>query len=102
MFFIETRVGSGQCGKRRRRVVKKSTSISNNSLKKLARRAGVYRIKKEAYDEVRSALNCFLNSILKVATLYCLNEGRTTVSLRDILNALKYNPEKEYRCPFLC
>merc|ERR1711881_439766 len=64
-------------------------SIAKPALRRLARRAGVKRISAPIYEDSRTLLKVFIDSVVYYAIMYkdCL--GRKTISLKDIVMALK-------------
>lgn len=63
--------------------------ISKPALRRLARRAGVKRISAAVYEDARSVVRSFIESVVYYSLLYRETYGRRTVSLKDVVNALK-------------
>mgnify|MGYP003572947348 CR=1 len=77
-------------GKRVKKALKSnSTSITNGSIKRLARRGGVKRIAGPVYAEVRDIIRSFVDGTVRDATAFAEHAGKKTVSLANILGALK-------------
>lgn len=78
---------------KRSRVLKRRTEhISTASLKKLARKAGVIRIKRGMLDtgsEVRAALLRFLQEAVRSAVILAEHARRCTITANDMVLALK-------------
>ena len=70
--------------------------ISKPSLRRLARRGGVKRINGEVYEEARGSLKAFLERIVGSAVTYMDHSRRTTVSVTDVLAALKHERREMY------
>jgi histone H4 len=80
---------SGSGGKRVKKAVKGSTIVTNGSIRRLARRGGVKRISKDVYDNVRSVIRGFSDGVIRDATAYTEHSKRKTVSVGDIVAALR-------------
>jgi len=63
--------------------------ITKPALRRLARRAGVKRISANVYEDSRSILRTFLESVVYHSLLYKETFGRKTISLKDVVSALK-------------
>lgn len=63
--------------------------ITKPALRRLARRAGVKRISGGVYDDARNLVRVFVESVVYYALLYRETAGRKTISLRDVVSALK-------------
>lgn len=59
------------------------------TIPKLARRGGVKRMSTEIYEPVREALKEFLKAVIKDAVLYCVHGDRQTLTVYDVVHALK-------------
>uniref|UniRef100_A0A914Q7L5 Histone H4 n=1 Tax=Panagrolaimus davidi TaxID=227884 RepID=A0A914Q7L5_9BILA len=74
---------------------RKKTEIDGNSgmslpaIKRLARRAGVKRISSEIDKEARQALKDFVASVMKDAIILTVYAKRNTVTVMDVIYALK-------------
>eukprot|EP00915_Cephaloidophora_sp_WS-2016_P001021 GHVH01001359.1.p1 GENE.GHVH01001359.1~~GHVH01001359.1.p1 ORF type:complete len:104 (+),score=2.01 GHVH01001359.1:117-428(+) len=83
--------GLGKGGaKRHRKVLRDNISgITKPAIRRLARRGGVKRISALIYDEVRTVLKSFLETVIKDAVTYCEHANRKTVTAMDVVYALK-------------
>lgn len=70
--------------------------IKNPSIRRLARRGGVKRINNLTYDEIREILKVFLENVLRSAIVYMDYAKRKTITLNDIVHALKHNKQTLY------
>lgn len=75
--------------------------IPTSSIRKLARRGGVKRIKRDAYDEIRINAKLYLEKIIKDAVIYTTYSKRKTVNVGDITQSLKKNKINVYGYDFL-
>lgn len=80
--------GSGLQGKRHRKAPT-GPALTNAAIKRLARRAGVRRINAGVYEEARPALRQWLGRVIEAATVFAQHARRMTVTLNDVLLALK-------------
>lgn len=90
------KVGSGGKGlgiggmKRHRKVVRDSVrGITKGDIRRLARRGGVKRLSTQIYDEVRTAMQDRLKLILKDCTVFLDHSKRKTITVSDVIFALK-------------
>ncbi|KAI9928288.1 hypothetical protein ASPWEDRAFT_170712 [Aspergillus wentii DTO 134E9] len=80
--------------KRHRKLRDNIAGITRPAIRRLARRGGVMRIKKEIYDEIRGVLKDRLREILR-HVVYILESARTpsherkVVTTRDVVYALQ-------------
>ena len=83
--------GLGKGGAKRFRKGKQGTiqGITKPAIRRLARRGGVKRISGAIYDEVRSVIKSFLESVVKDAVTYTEYSKRKTVTALDVVYALK-------------
>ncbi|KAF7701626.1 Histone H4 [Cucumispora dikerogammari] len=82
--------GKGSVAKREKSYKTKETVyISDPSFRRLARRAGVKRISKKCYPEMRSMTKAYLKRVLDQCVIYAEHKKRKTVVLNDVLYALK-------------
>ncbi|KAH0476815.1 MAG: hypothetical protein KVP17_000942 [Porospora cf. gigantea B] len=83
--------GLGKGGAKRHRKVMRDTiaGITKPAIRRLARRGGVKRISAQIYDEIRTVLKSFLESIIKDAVAYTEHAHRKTVTAMDVVYALK-------------
>lgn len=70
--------------------------ISNPSIRRLARRAGVKRISSIIYDETRGCLQNYLSDVIKDSIIFMEYGRRKTVMASDVVNALKLRGNKLY------
>jgi len=70
--------------------------ISKPALRRLARRAGVKRMAQEIYPEARILLKNFLDDTISNAVAYMEHSRRKTVTVDDVLHALKRNGRTLY------
>jgi histone H4 len=79
-----------ESGKRVKKVVSaNSAAVSQGSIRRLARRAGVKRISTPVYADIRSVLHTFVETTVKHATALTEYQKKKTVSASDIINALR-------------
>lgn len=64
-------------------------SISNGSIKRVARRAGIFRISADSMGIVREAFDTFLDKLVTDAITYTECAQRKTIFPQDIVYALK-------------
>ena len=82
---------------RHRRVLRDNlTGISKASIRRLARRGGVKRLSGAIYPETREILKDFLTRIVKTALVYTEYAARKTVTVYDIIHALKHEGRTLY------
>ena len=65
------------------------SGITKPAIRRLARRGGVKRISGNIYDETRSVIKTFLESVVKDAVTYTEYSKRKTVTALDVVYALK-------------
>ena len=76
--------------RRHRKVLRDNISrITKNDLRRLARRGGVKRMSSLIYEESRGVLKCFLENVIRDATIFCDHAKRKTISALDIVYSLK-------------
>lgn len=76
--------------KRHRKVLRDSIQgITKPAIRRLARRGGVKRISDLIYEETRSVLKIFLESVLADACVYADHARRKTITALDVVYALK-------------
>lgn len=63
--------------------------ITKPAVRRLARRAGCIRISGLVYEETRSVLKNFLDGVIRTAIMYTDHAKRKTVTVMDIVYALK-------------
>lgn len=83
--------GLGKGGALRHRKVLRDEikGITKPAIRRLARRAGVKRISGLVYDDIRQALKTFLTNIIHDAVTYTEHARRKTVTVQDVILALK-------------
>jgi len=67
----------------------KPGKVSNGGIRRLARRGGVKRIATASYEEVRKAVNQFVDLVMRDAAAVLELKKTKTVSTADVLYALK-------------
>lgn len=83
-------LGKGKVGrKRKRKSVDVIGGITKPSIRRLARRGGVKRISGDIYEETRNRLKAFLKDVVEKAVIYCEHAKRKTVTVLDVIYALK-------------
>jgi histone H4 len=88
---------SASSGKRVKKVLKEnSSSITNGSIKRLARRGGVKRISKNVYDEVRGLIRGFVDGVVRDATAFTEARKSKTVALSDVVASLRGKGRQVY------
>merc|ERR1712000_783650 len=81
---------SAGAGKSVKKVLKaNASSVSQGSIRRLARRGGVKRIAGPVYGEVRDVLRRFVDGVVRDATAYTEHAKHKTVSVQDIIAALR-------------
>lgn len=89
--------GKGLKIKRHRTVFRDNIQgITKGSIRKLARRGGVKRLSGLVYEEVRGCLKDFLTVIIRDTVLYVDHAKRTTVTVLDVIHALRKNNRPIY------
>ena len=63
--------------------------ISNNEIRKLARRGGVQRVGADIYNDIREKLRTFLEGVIHGAVDLTEQRGRNAVSAIDVVQSLK-------------
>ena len=83
--------GLGKGGAKRHRKVLRDNiqGITKPAIRRLARRGGVKRISGLIYEETRGVLKVFLENLIRDAVTYTEHARRKTVTLWDVLYALK-------------
>jgi histone H4 len=83
-------LGKFSGAKRHRKILRDNIQgITKPAIRRLARRGGVKRISGLVYEEVRSVLKIFLNSVIHDAIVYTEHAKRKTVTAMDVVYALK-------------
>jgi histone H4 len=83
--------GLGKGGaKRHRKILRENIEgISKPAIRRLARRGGVKRLSGLIYEETRDVLKQFLKNVLHDAVSYTEHANRKTVTVMDVVYALK-------------
>lgn len=83
--------GAGKGGAKRHRKVSRNNleGITKPAIRRLARRGGVKRISNAIYEETRTVLNVFLQSVIRDSVTYTDHAKRKTVTAMDVVYALK-------------
>lgn len=80
----------GVFSRRHAKSVKSSLDgVTKASIRKLARRGGVKRLSSLIYDETRKVLVDFLKDVIGTSILYTEHARRKTVTVTDVIYALK-------------
>ena len=82
---------SGENGAVRHRKVLRDNiqGITKPAIRRVVRRAGVKRMSKLVYEETRGVLKVFLEDVVRDAVTFTEHARRKTVTVGDILYALK-------------
>jgi len=83
--------GLGKTRLRRQRKLLKDNilGITKSDIRRLARRGGVLRISATIYEETRTVMRAHLEKILADCVAYCEHARRKTVTVTDVIFALK-------------
>ena len=83
--------GLGKSGAKRVRKISRDNiqGITKPAIRRLARRGGVKRISGMMYEETRSVLKTFLDSVIRDSSTYTEHARRKTVTALDVVYALK-------------
>lgn len=83
--------GLGKGGAKRHRKVLRDTiqGVTKPAIRRLARRGGVKRISNLIYEETRTVLRTFLESVIRDSITYTDHAKRKTVTAMDVVYALK-------------
>ncbi|KAL1842391.1 hypothetical protein VTJ49DRAFT_5350 [Mycothermus thermophilus] len=83
--------GLGKGGAKRHRKILRDNiqGITKPAIRRLARRGGVKRISAMIYEETRTVLKSFLESVIRDAVTYTEHAKRKTVTSLDVVYALK-------------
>lgn len=82
--------------KRYKEADEKIKKITNGSIKRIARRAGIPRISAPMYDETRIKLEKFIKELMKNAVTYQEYCRRKTINSKDVVAALERMDKKIY------
>ena len=83
--------GLGKGGAKRHRKILRDNiqGITKPAIRRLARRGGVKRISNLIYEETRTVLRVFLESVIRDSVTYTDHAKRKTVTALDVVYALK-------------
>jgi histone H3/H4 len=94
--YVSTGRGKGGKGlgkggmKRHRKILRDNIQgVTKPAIRRLARRGGVKRLSGLVYDETRGVLRIFLQNLIRDVVTYTEHARRKTVSVTDVLYALK-------------
>lgn len=73
-----------------------SENIAKPAIRRLARRGGVKRIGTGVYEEMRRNIRAFVKSTLADATKFTEHARRKTVTVQDMIEALKHQGAQMY------
>merc|ERR1711871_1104575 len=82
-------LGKGSVKRHKRLLRDNINGITKPAIRRLARRGGVKRVSGLIYEETRSVLKGFLETIVKDSVAYCEHARRKTVTALDVVYALK-------------
>ncbi|KAH0559480.1 Histone H4 [Trichoglossum hirsutum] len=83
-------LGKGVATRRHRKLVKDTIrGITKGDIRRLARRGGVKRISAPIYEDLRAALAQHLREILKDCAIFLDHSNRKTITVTDVIFALK-------------
>ncbi|KAG4045347.1 hypothetical protein PC123_g19239 [Phytophthora cactorum] len=90
--------GVGTGGSKRHRYILRDNiqDISNQSIRRLAGRAGVKRMSALIYQRTRAVLNVFVRNLAQDALKYTEHANRKTMSTMDVIYALKHQGRTLY------
>ena len=84
-------------GLRRHRVIRDNLqSISQAALARLARKGGVKRMAGNIHDDIRGAMKIFLKHVVQDAITYAEHVRRKTITVMDVVYALKNHGRNMY------
>lgn len=87
------KIGAKRIHKKTRDVL---LGITKPAIRRLARRGGVKRISNLIYEEIRTVLKSFLESIIRDSVTYTEHAKRKTVTAMDVVYALKRQGKSLY------
>ncbi|KAI0132217.1 histone-fold-containing protein [Xylariales sp. AK1849] len=83
-------LGGKMGAKRHRKILRDNIlGVTKGAIRRLARRGGVKRISATIYEEVRHTMRTYLEETLKDCVTYTEYRRAKTVTVRDVLFALK-------------
>ena len=80
--------GASRVYKLKKNVQTNLLDITNPAIKRLARRAGVKRLRKSVYDTSRGKLGKFLDELMYDTIVFTKMDDRSTMTQTDVVNAL--------------
>ena len=83
--------GLGKGGAKRHSKIRRDNiqGITKPAIRRLARRGGIKRIAGLVYEETRGVMKVFLENVIRDAVTYTEHARRKTVTVLDIVYALK-------------
>ncbi|EER12583.1 histone H4, putative [Perkinsus marinus ATCC 50983] len=72
------------------------SKFKKGAIKRLARRAGVERVGGVVYESVREVMKKFMRKVIRDAIVYAHYANRKTITLIDVLHALKRQSQTLY------
>ena len=82
-------LGKGGTKRHRKYLINNIEGITKPAIRRLARRGGVKRISGLVYEETRGVLRAFMVNVIADAVTYTEHTKRKTVSVQDVVYALK-------------
>ena len=82
-------VGAGGATRHRKVLRDNIQGITKPAIRRLARRGGVKRISGLVYEETRGVLKTFMESVIQDTVTYTEHARRKTVTVADVVYALK-------------
>lgn len=75
--------------KPKKRVIMRDSiqGVTDNSVKRMAYKAGIRKMSKESREEVRNYVKALVEELTKEALVYAETSKRNTISAKDIINA---------------
>ncbi|GLG97390.1 Histone H4 [Gryllus bimaculatus] len=89
-------LGKGGAKRHRKVLYDNVQGITKPAIRRLARRGGVKRISGQMYEEIRSSLKTYLESVFHDAITYTEFAKRRTVTNLDVIYALKHRGQCLY------
>ncbi len=75
----------------RKRKIIRDARLTDPSISRVARLAGVLRLEKDAYDTARKYVNIFLGDVIQKSLLYVECADKKKLTVPDLLPALEDN-----------
>lgn len=82
--------------KKNRKIRSCIDGITKGQIKRMARRGGVSRISSLVYDKIRKSILKFIHTLVKAAVTMSGHHRRKTMTLDDVLQALKQQHKAVY------